>query len=152
MSPMYLEDFEAGQVFLSPGYTLTESAIIDFALKYDCQPFHLDVERAKASIYGGLIASGWQVGALAFRLFLSLNLVGESSLGSPGLDELRWLVPVRPGDTIRTRGTVVEVEPSRSKPDRGAVHFAWEVFNQRDQMVMTFKSVQLITRRPAAGP
>lgn len=147
---MYLEDFEAGQVFHSPGCTVTESAIIDFALKYDSQPFHLDVEQAKQSIYGGLIASGWHIGALAFRLFLNLNLVGESSLGSPGLDELRWIKPVRPGDTIRTKGSVVEVKPSRSKPDRGAVLFDWEVLNQRDEVVMAFKSVQLIAKRAAA--
>lgn len=150
MAAQFFEDFAPGDRFETQGYTMTEGEIIDFALRYDPQYFHLDKDAAERSIYGGLIASGWQVGALGFRLFLQLNVFGENSLGSPGLDELRWTRPVRPGDTIRMQARVLEVRASRSKPDRGNVVMEWKVVNQRDEAVMTFRSVQMLKRRPAA--
>ncbi len=150
MSSRYFEDFAAGDTFESAGITVTESDIIDFALKYDPQPFHLDTEAAARSIYGGLIASGWQVGALAFRMFLQKGVFGDASLGSPGLDELRWLKPVRPGDTIRLAAEVVEVRPSSSRSDRGYVTIDYTALNQRDEPVMSMRGVQILARRPPA--
>ena len=97
MDNRYLDDLFPGQHFKTPGITLTEADIIDFALRYDPQPFHLDVNAAAESPYGGLIASGFQSLALCFRLFIQSGMLAESSMGSPGIDELRWLAPVRPG-------------------------------------------------------
>ena len=116
----YLEDFTAGEVIDLGSYTLDEAEILEFARRFDPQPFHVDPERAAASIYGGLIASGWHTCGIFMRLAVD-GLIGDSSsMGSPGLDNLRWLLPVRPGDTLRARYTVLEVTPSRSRPDRGA--------------------------------
>lgn len=148
MQGLFFEDFTVGQVIRSPGATLTEAQVIDFALHYDPQPFHLDKVAAEQTIYGGLIASGWQVGSLSFRLFTQTNVLAGTSLGSPGLDELRWLKPVRPGDTIHVEATVTEVRPSRSKPDRGIVVMSYAVKNQKDETVMTLTALQLMRRRP----
>src|SRR5512147_1003449 len=98
MEARYLEDYTTGEVIRATGITLTESEIIAYGFRYDPQPFHTDKIAAEKSIYGGLIASGWQVGALAFRMLVQAGVLGEGSLGSPGLDELRWSRPVRPGD------------------------------------------------------
>lgn len=147
----WFDDFSVGDEIHSPGKTVTESEIIDWALKYDPQPFHMDAEAARQHMYGGLIAPGWLVGALAFRLFVMTNPFGEASLGSPGCDELRWTMPVRPGDTIRTVVTVTDTRPSRSKPDRGVVSMDWAVKNQNGETVMTMKSIQLLLKRPNSG-
>ncbi len=144
----WLEDFEVGQSFRSPGKTFTEAEIVDFAFTYDPQPFHMDKGAAEASIYGGLIASGWQLGAVAFRLLTMMNLFGRASLGSPGVDNLRWLKPVRPGDTITTVVTVRDVRPSRSKPDRGVCYLDYRIENQHGEVVMTLGAPQLLRRRP----
>lgn len=144
----YLDDFAVGDTFMSPGVTLTESQIVDFALTYDPQPFHLDTQAAAASPYGGLIASGFQTLALGFRLFIQSGMLGESSIGSPGIDELRWLAPVRPGDTLRTVVRVLEVKPSRSKPDRGIARMRYAVLNQRDEEVLTMVAMHLLRCRP----
>lgn len=149
MPEMYLEDFKPGDRFVSPGVTVTESMIIDFALAYDPQPFHLDYRAAGASHFGGLIASGFQTLALGFRVFIQLGLFSACGMGSPGLDELRWLRPVRPGDTIRSEVEVVEVRPSRSKPDRGMLVMAFKMCNQRDEEVLSMRTLQLTRRRPA---
>ncbi|MEQ9643040.1 MAG: MaoC family dehydratase [Alphaproteobacteria bacterium] len=150
MDGMYFEDYEVGQVIRTPAATITESQIIDFAMHYDPQPFHLDKGAAAESIYGGLIASGWQIGSVAFRLVTLSNILTGTSLGSPGLDELRWLKPVRPGDTIHVDLTVEDKRPSRSKPDRGIVVIAYAVNNQDGETVMTLKALQMTRRRPAA--
>lgn len=147
MSGRYFEEFAIGEEFRTAGYTMTEGEIIDFALRYDPQYFHMDTEAAKDSLFGGLVASGWHVGALAFRLFLQENIFGTRSQGSPGLDELRWLKPVRPGDTIRMTARVADLIPSRSRPERGNVVMEWTVLNQREEAVMSFRSVQMIERR-----
>jgi acyl dehydratase len=145
---MYLEDFKVGDEFRSPGITLTEAQIIDFALTFDPQPIHVDVTAAAAGPFGGLIASGFHTAALSFRLFWQTGVLHDSSLGSPGLDELRWLKPVRPGDTLRVVVTVMDVRRSTSKPDRGTVKMAYTTLNQRGEPVMTLAGVQLVRARP----
>ena len=147
MQDMYFDDFKPLDRFVSPGVTVTESMIIDFALTYDPQPFHLDTRAAAASHFGGLIASGFQTLALGFRAFLQLGLFSACGMGSPGLDELRWLRPVRPGDTLRSEVEVVEARPSRSKPDRGILVMAFKIRNQRDEDVLTMRTLQLTRRR-----
>jgi acyl dehydratase len=149
MPDMYLEDFKPGDRFVSAGITVTESMIIDFALAYDPQPFHLDREAAQASHFGGLISSGIQTLALGFRTFMQSGLFGASGMGSPGLDELRWLRPVRPGDTIHSDVEILEINPSRSKPDRGMLVMAFKVCNQRGEEVLTMKAMLLTQRKPA---
>jgi acyl dehydratase len=148
---LYFEDFTVGREFRTDGVTVTEGQIIDFALTFDPQPFHLDVEAAKQSIYGGLIASGFQTIALTFRLFAQTRALAAGSLGSPGVDEVRWLRPVRPGDTLRATVQVVEQRPSASKPDRGVVRMHWTTLNQRGEPVLTMTSLQLVRRRASAA-
>lgn len=148
MTTRWFEDFRVGDTFRSPGLTLTEAEIIDFAFRYDPQPFHLDRTAAEASLYGGLIASGWQLGSVMFRLFTMTDPFREASLGSPGVDRIRWLIPVRPGDTVRAVATVTEVRAS-SKPERGIAVIGYELLNQHDEVVMSMSGAQLLRRRPA---
>ncbi len=151
MGARYFEDFETGERFRSPGATLSEAQILDFALSYDPQPFHLDKVAAAESPYGGLIASGFQTLALGFRLFYQANVINACSLGSPGMDELRWLAPVRPGDTLHSEAEVVSKRESRSRPDRGTLHMAYEVKNQTGETVMTFTAIHILLKRPGGG-
>ena len=151
MGERYFDDFEVGERFISRGVTLSESQILDFALAYDPQPFHLDKEAAAASPYAGLIASGFQTLALGFRMFYQEKVVNACSLGSPGMSELRWLLPVRPGDTLHTEVEIMGKRPSRSKPDRGSVDLTFEVKNQHGEAVMSFRSTMILARRPG-GP
>jgi acyl dehydratase len=144
---MHLEDFKVGDAFASPGITLTDAQIIDFALQFDPQPFHVDVTAATAGVFGGLIASGFHTAALTFRLFWQTGVLGEESLGSPGIDELRWLKPVRPGDTLRVVAKVLEVRRSTSKPDRGVVRMTYTTLNQHGEKVMTLVGNQLLKAR-----
>jgi acyl dehydratase len=146
MKTCYFEDFKPGDRFESPGMTMTEGAIIDFAVRFDPQPFHTDRVAAEKSIYGGLIASGIHTIAISFRLLLQTDALANN-LGSPGFDELRWLRPVRPGDTLRAVGEVVEVRPSASRPDRGTVRFRCTTLNQNDEPVQTVYCNQLLKRR-----
>jgi acyl dehydratase len=146
---LYFEDFPPGDVRESPSRGVTHDEIVAFARQYDPQPFHLDDEAATRSIYGGLLASGWHTCALYMRLMWETFLKDTASLGSPGVDEIRWVKPVRPGDTLRVRFTVVEATPSRSKPDRGIVRSLSEVFNQHGEVVMTMRGLGLFARRPA---
>jgi len=145
--PLYLEDFTPGQVFESPPRTLTKEQIIAFARDYDPQPFHTDEAAAKNTVYGGLIASGWQTVAIMMRLLWDTFLKDTASLGSPGSDQIRWLKPVRPGDTLRARFTIVDVVPSRSKPFFGIVHTATEMLNQHDEVVMTHRGMGMFGRK-----
>jgi acyl dehydratase len=149
MSRRTFDDFEIGERFSSPGITVSEAQILDFALAYDPQPFHLDKAAAAASPYGGLIASGFQTLALGFRAFYQAGVINDCSLGSPGMDEVRWLKPVRPGDTLHTETVVKSKRASQSKPDRGIVHMDWEVRNQAGEVVMTFTGIHLLRRRAA---
>jgi acyl dehydratase len=152
MSERYFDDFAVGERFKTRGLTLTESMIIDFGLRYDPQPFHIDVEAARQSLYGGLIASGFQTLALGFRTVIDAGIFRAASMGSPGFDVLRWLKPVRPGDTLHTELEVVEKKPSASKPDRGIVRIAYRIKNQHDEEVLTFEAMQLLARRPQGSP
>jgi len=145
---LYFEDFEVGHRFRSPGITVTEGQIIDFAMCYDPQVFHIDAEAAKTTPYGGLIASGIHTIALTFRAFLMTGTLEGSSLGSPGFDELRWLRPVRPGDTLYVVGEVLEKKASSSRQDRGVIRIRYTSYNQRDEEVMTMVGNQIIRRRP----
>ena len=145
----YLEDYNAGEVVRAHGVTLSEADIIEFAFRYDPQPFHIDKPAATRSSYGGLIASGWQVAALAFRMLVQAGLLGKGSLGSPGIDALRWHRPVRPGDTLYAMVEIAEVRESATKPDRGVVTMHYRIDNQRGEMVMSWQGVQLIAKRPA---
>lgn len=149
MAGRWYEDFTVGEEIRSPGKTLTEAEIVEFGFRYDPQPFHIDKQAADASIYGGLIASGWHIGSVAFRLLTMTDVLGEASLGSPGIDELRWLKPVRPNDTLTTVVRITEMRPSRSKPDRGIVVMAYRIVNQDEETVMTMQALQLIRRRDA---
>lgn len=147
-SDRYYEDYDQGEVIHANGVTVSEADILDFAYRYDPQPFHLDKEVAAKSIYGGLIASGWQTGALGFRMLMQAGLLGKGSMGSPGLDELRWYKPVRPGDTLYGKASVEEKRESASKPDRGILKLKYWVENQRGEMVMSFYGNQLVSKRP----
>lgn len=145
----FFDDFSIGDRFVSKGVTFTEADIISFALRYDPQPFHVDVEAAKRSAYGGLIASGFHTLAQTFRMMLQEGIIAECSLGSPGMDELRWLAPVRPGDTLHMEGEVVEMRPSSSKPDRGMLKMDYRAVNQKGETVMTLRVLHLLRRRSA---
>ncbi len=150
MDTRYLDDLVPGQQFTTPGVTLTEAEIIDFAWRYDPQAFHLDANAAAASPYGGLIASGFQSLAICFRLFIQSGILAESSLGSPGIDELRWLAPVRPGDTLHCEVEVLEVRPSSSKPERGIARLRYTAVNQHPEVVLSFIVNHLLRRRTIA--
>ncbi|MFP6777757.1 MAG: MaoC family dehydratase [Alphaproteobacteria bacterium] len=144
----YLDDFTEGSIFETEGKTVSEAEILEFAFKYDPQSFHMDVEAAKEGPFGGLIASGIQTMAIGLRLLLQAQVFAPgASMGSPGMDELRWLKPVRPGDTLRMRGEVLEVKPSRSKPGRGLLRYSMTIFNQHGEDVMSMVGIQIIKRR-----
>jgi acyl dehydratase len=147
----YLEDFQPGEVIELGQHTITKESILAFAREFDPQIFHLDDEAAKDTIYGGLIASGWHTGSLTMRLLYDGLVKNTISFGSPGIDELRWLKPVRPGDTLSARLTVLEVIPSRSKPDRGILRSLMEMRNQHGEVVLTIKGLGMFGRRPPAA-
>ena len=146
----WFEDFPVGMTVEIPGPVLTTESILEYARRYDPQPFHVDEEAAKQSVYGGLIASGWHTVSLAMRMICDAYLLDAASLGSPGVNEVRWLKPVRPGDSIRLRMTVLEAKPSASKPDRGTVLHRWEVLNQNGETVMTMEGYGMFRRRKLA--
>lgn len=149
MHTRWFDEFTVGDRFETRGVTLTESQIVDFALTYDPQHMHVDAQAAESGPFGGLIASGFQTLALSFRLFYDLGLLVKSNIVGPGMDELRWTAPVKPGDTIRSVVEVIEARESRSKPDRGTVRFQFTVYNQRDETVMTYQAITLLRKGPA---
>jgi acyl dehydratase len=144
----YFEDFKPGDRFESGTLPITEALIVEYARFYDPQPFHTDPEAARATVYGGLIASGLQTIGIAFKLFFETGVLSACSLGSPGLDEVRWKAPVRPGDTLRVVAAVLETRPSTSRPDRGIVRILYTTLNQRGETVATLIGNQLCRRRP----
>ncbi|RZI42249.1 MaoC family dehydratase [Herbaspirillum sp. HC18] len=144
----YFEDFEVGKTIDVGTRTVSEEEIIDFATKYDPQPFHVDRAAAEKSIYGGLIASGWHTCGMMMRMMVDGFLHEAASLGSPGVDEIRWLKPVRAGDTLHVTNTAIEVRPSASKPDRGVVATMWQARNQHGELVATVKGMGMFLRRP----
>lgn len=144
----YFDDYPLGGVFEFGSIEVTEAQIIAFADLYDPQPMHTDPEFADAGPFGGLIASGWHTASLAMRLYVDHYLTKARSLASPGIDELRWKKPVRPGDRLSIRVTVMEKRPSRSKPDRGMVRALVEALNQHGEVVMSLQVMSLIGKRP----
>jgi acyl dehydratase len=145
----YFEDYLPGAVFEYGEIPVTEAEIIEFARRFDPQYIHVDGERAVQGPFGGLIASGWHTAAMMMRLIVDNFLPKNASLGSPGIDELRWLKPVRPGDVLSVRLSVLEATRSRSKPDRGVVRTLCEVLNQNREVVMSLKAMNIIASRSA---
>ena len=146
----YLEDAVVGRKTRFGRYEVTRDEVIDFARKFDPQPFHLDDEAAAKTYFGRLAASGWHTASMMMRMIVdNMDPDGGGSLGGIGLDELRWLKPVYPGDTLSCESEAIEVTPSRSKPDRGTVRTRLTVFNQHDEPVMTSVNIALFARRPA---
>ena len=149
MSERYFEDYPPGAVFEGGTVEVSEAEILEFARRYDPQTMHTDPAAAAHGFFRGLIASGWHTAALMMRLFAAHFLSPASSLASPGIDELRWLKPVRPGDVLSLRVTVTEARRSRSKPDQGVVRSLVEVLNQNGEVVMSLKPISLLRCRPA---
>lgn len=146
----YFEDYHVGAVYEYGSIIVSEAEILDFAERYDPQPFHVDRDLALVGPFGGLIASGFHTSALFMRLFADHYLSRVASLGSPGIDELRWTIPVRPGDELWLRTSIVDARVSRSKPDRGIVRTTAEMLNQNDDdVVMHLSLMNLLARRPA---
>jgi acyl dehydratase len=147
---IYFEDLEVGAQTYFGSYEVTREEVIDFASKYDVQPFHLSDEAAAKTHFGRLAASGWHTAAMVMAV-ISRHVVEheQAGLGSPGIDELRWKKPVYPGDTLHVRGEIIEKTPSRSRPEMGSFRTHTIVTNQDDVPVMTFTSIVLIRRQPA---
>jgi acyl dehydratase len=148
-SERWFEDYTVGEIIRADGRTISEAEILAFAFTYDPQPFHIDKLAAEQSPYKGLIASGWQTGLLGFRMLLDAGLLGKGSMGSPGLDEIRWFLPVRPNDTLYGRAEILEKRESASKPDRGIVKMKYWIENQRGEIAMHFFGTQMVLKRPA---
>ena len=148
MDDRWFEDYAAGAVYEYGHLTVSEAEILDFAGMFDPQPIHVDPAFAAAGPFGGIIGSGWHSAGLAMRLVADHYLSRVASLASPGVDELRWRVPLRPGDTVRLRTTIAETRPSRSKPDRGLVITQCELINADDGVPVAFRAMNFLSRRP----
>ena len=155
---LYWEDFPAGHSMDFGDTPVTREAVLDFARQFDPQPFHVDEEAARDSLFGGLCASGWHTCAMAMRMMCDAYLLDAASLGSPGVDELRWKKPVFPGDTLRMRLEVLDARPMGSRPNVGLTRSRWLVRNQNGETVMTMEGWGMFRRRtpgaaaePAAG-
>ena len=144
----WFDDLKLGMRFNSGEVTVSRADILRFAAEFDPQPFHLDDAAAEKSILNGLAASGWHTAALAMRLAITARPFGPHPLFGAGVDELRWLMPVRPGDTLHLEGEVVELVPSRSKP-QGVARVKWTAYNQNGAAVYTFNPIAIVPRRPA---
>jgi acyl dehydratase len=149
----YFEDYPVGEVARFGDHLVTADEIVEFARRYDPQAFHVDAEAARATVFGGLIASGWMTASCAMRLLVDHFISPIASMGSPGIDELRWLQPVRPGDRLSMRVTTLESRRSQSRPDRGLLRFRWEVLRGDGTMVMTMTGWGMYRARtaPEAG-
>jgi len=143
----FFEDIKADQVYEFGTITVSEKDIIDFARQFDPQDFHLDPAKAASSLFGGIVASGWHTTAVVMRLYVDHYLSHVANLGSPGVEDIRWPNPLRPGDTLRIRVTILEARPSRSKPDRGIVRVHVEAINQTDNPVLSMIVVSFVGRR-----
>ena len=146
---LYWEDFVVGERVELGEKTVSRDEFIVFASKYDPQPFHVDEARARTSMFGGLIASGWHTCALVMRMMCDAYLLDAASVGSPGIDNLKWLKPVRPGDRIRAFRSTLESRAMKSRPEIGLVKSLWEVFNQNEELVMTMEGYGMFRRREA---
>src|SRR5437870_13883157 len=147
----YFEDFKVGESLDLGRRSVSADEIVAFARQFDPQPFHVDEEAAKRSVFGGLIASGWQTCALAMRMMCDAYLLDAASAGSSGVENIRWILPVHPGDTLRVRLTVLEARVLQSKPHIGLVRNKWEMFNQTDEQVMHMEGYGMFLRRDAPG-
>ena len=147
MNDRYFEDYVPGSTEEFGSVKVTEQEIVEFATRYDPQPFHVDAAAAAESPFGGLIASGWHTASMMMRLLADNYLSPVSSVGSPGIDELRWPKPVRPGDELRLRVTVVEARPSKSKPDRGLLRTRIELLDQDGEVAFSALALNLVRRR-----
>jgi acyl dehydratase len=147
----YFEDYQVGETYQFGMADVSEEGIVAFAREFDPQPFHVDAKAAADGPFGGIIASGWHTCGLMMRLYADHYLSRVASLGGPGVDELRWLAPVRPGDQLSVRATVEQARRSRSKPDRGLVHTRVEVLNQHSEVVMSAVILNFLRLRNAAG-
>ena len=146
----YWEDFTPGRVFETATRSLSEEDIVRFAREFDPQDFHTNPEAARQTPFGGLIASGWHTCGITMRLMCDGYLLETSCVGSPGLEELRWLKPVRPGDALRLKTTVLEATPSTKQANRGTVLFLWETYNQNGEIVASMRGRQMFLRRNPA--
>lgn len=144
----YFEDYRTGEVFEFGDYLITRQEIVDFATRYDPQAFHVDEAAGRDSIFGGLIASGWMTCSVLMRILVDNFISPVSSMGSPGIDELRWLKPVRPGDRLHARVTVLDSRRSTSRPDRGIIHFHQEALNQDAEVVLSMRGMGMSKCRP----
>ena len=151
MPKFYFEDFSPGWKAEFGPRRITREEMIEFASQFDPQPMHLDEEAAAKTMLGGLGASGWHTCAFVMRMIADGFLLDAASMGAPGIDEVKWMRPVRPSDSLTVRGSVLSTRPSRSKPDRGFVTLHWEAFNQRGEMVMTLTCPQMLLRRNAGA-
>ncbi len=150
MTDRYFDDFKPGERFLSGSMTMTEAGIIEFAKQWDPQPFHVDTEFARNWTFGGLIASGLHTMGVTLRLWLDLGIFRASSLGSPGIGEVQFPRPVRPGDTLRVVTDITELRPSSSKPDRGIARIRQVTINQHGEHVMEQETAVFLKRRPTS--
>ena len=146
----YWEDFTPGRVFETATRSLSEEDIVRFAREFDPQDFHTSPEAARQTPFGGLIASGWHTCGITMRLMCDGYLLETSCVGSPGLEELRWLKPVRPGDALRLKTTVLEATPSAKQANRGTALFLWETYNQNGEVVASMRGRQMFLRRNPA--
>lgn len=146
----FFEDFSPGEVTEFGDYLITEEEILEYARRYDPQPFHIDRKAAAESIFGGLIASGWMTGSIMMRLLVEHFISPVSGMGSPGVDEVRWPKPVRAGDRLRVRITTIEAKRSQSKPDRGIIQVQQEMINQHGDTVMSLRGTSFLKCRTPA--
>lgn len=144
---LFFEDFKEGQVYETESHTLDAAEIIEFGRAYAPLPYHTDPEAAKETRFGGLVAAGYQTAAVTFGLFARTGALDGSGLGSPGVDHLRWRIPVRPGDTLRATATVVEISPARGGRGRDGVRIRYDTYNQKEEIVMTLTSLHYVRRR-----
>jgi len=149
---VFFEDLQIGETEAFGEYAVSREEIIEFASKYDPQPFHLDEQMAKKTPLGNLCASGWHTGSMTMRMLVDqFMLIGMASVGSPGLDQLRWRKPVFPGDVLKVRGRTLEKRESASRPELGIVKNLWETLNQNDEPVMEMTASIMILKRPITG-
>lgn len=148
ISDRWFEDYKPGAVYEYGYRDVTEAEVVEFARRFDPQPIHIDVDWSKTGPFGGVIASGWHTAAMFTRLYVDHYLSHVASLASPGVDEVRWPVPVRPGDRLRMRATVLEARVSKSKPDRGIVHTRCELINQDEQVAFHQLAINFLRVRP----
>ena len=149
---LFWEDFQVGDQSEFGRAEVTREAIVEFARQFDPQPFHLDEDAARQSLFGGLCASGWHTASMAMRMMCDSHLSQAASLGSPGLENLRWKQPVRPGDVLHMRHEVLDARPMASRPGVGLVLSRWQVFNQRDELVMSMEAWGMYRRREPSPP